>query len=98
VQATSETQVRAVPIGLRQGCDMVTMSPSPQLEGAFGPDEITAMSMALNDICKELHINGDSMARETIAIRIIELARRGERSPTKLRDRLLLEANGGTRR
>jgi hypothetical protein len=31
-----------------------------------------------------------------VAMRIIDLARRGERSPTKLRDRLLAEANGGT--
>jgi hypothetical protein len=77
---------------------MLTISPFPQRERAFGPDEITAMSMALNDVCKELQISGDSTARETIAIRIVELARRGERSPTKLRDRLLLEANRGTPR
>jgi len=77
---------------------MLTISRFPERDGAFGPNEITAMSMALNDVCKELQIDGDSTAREAIAIRIIELARRGERSPTKLRDRLLLEANGGTPR
>jgi hypothetical protein len=63
---------------------------------AFDPDDITAMSMALDDVCKELKINGDLTAREVVAIRIIELAQRGERSPTKLRDRLLSEANGGS--
>jgi hypothetical protein len=63
---------------------------------AFEPADIAAMSEALDDVCKTLNINGDVPAREVIAIRIIELARRGERSPTKLRDRLLLEANGGT--
>jgi hypothetical protein len=52
--------------------------------------------MALNDLCRELKLDGDATARETVAIRIIELARRGERSPTKLRDRVLCEANGGT--
>jgi hypothetical protein len=62
----------------------------------FGPDDVTAMSMALDDVCKALNVNGQGSAREVIAIRIIELARRGERSPTKLRDRLLAEANGGT--
>jgi hypothetical protein len=35
-------------------------------------------------------------AKETIAVRIIELARCGERSPTKLRDRVLREANDAT--
>lgn len=67
----------------------------PFLKGAaFDPKDIRAMSMALSDVCKTLNINGDVRAREVIAIRIIELARRGERSPTKLRDRVLAEANG----
>lgn len=61
---------------------------------AFGPHDVRSMSMALDDVCKALNIDGDTKAREIIAIRIIELARRGERSPTKLRDRLLAEANG----
>jgi hypothetical protein len=70
----------------------------PFLRGynAFEPDDISAMSMALEDVCKELNINGDTSAREVIAIRIIELAQPGERNPTKLRDRLIQEANGGT--
>jgi hypothetical protein len=65
-------------------------------DAAFEPADIAAMSTALDDVCKALNVNGDVLAREVIAIRIIELARRGERSPAKLRDRLLLEANGGT--
>jgi hypothetical protein len=56
------------------------------------------MSMAYEDICEALHINGDARAREAIAVRVIELARRGERSPANLRDRVLGEANGGTGR
>jgi hypothetical protein len=60
--------------------------------GIFDPKDITAMSMALDDVCKELEISaGAAAARETIATRIIELARRGERSPTRLRDRVLNE-------
>ena len=65
-------------------------------DAAFEPADIAAMSTALDDVCKALNVNGDVPAREVIAIRIIELARRGERSPAKLRDRLLLEANGST--
>ena len=64
--------------------------------GAFEPNDIQAMSLAYDGVCNALHINGDIRARETIAERVIELARRGERSPTLLRDRVLAEANGGT--
>ena len=66
----------------------------PHLQGdSFPPDDIKAMSMALDDVCTELKLDGNANAKETIAVRIIELARRGERSPTKLRDRVLREAN-----
>jgi len=64
--------------------------------GAFEPNDIEAMSIAYENVCHALHINGDVRARETIAERVIELARRGERCPTVLRDRVLAEANGGT--
>jgi hypothetical protein len=47
------------------------------------------MSLAYEDICDALHINDDIRARETIAVNVIELARRGERCPTVLRDRVL---------
>jgi len=63
-------------------------------DGAFEPDDIKAMSMALDEVCASLSLNGDVEAKEIVAMRIIELARRGERSPTKLRDRVLAEANG----
>jgi len=64
--------------------------------GAFEPNDVQAMSLAYEEICDALHINGDIKARETIAVRVIELARRGERCPTVLRDRVLAEANAGT--
>jgi hypothetical protein len=63
---------------------------------AFDPCDIQAMATALDDVCHALNIRDNATAREVIAIRIIELARHGERSPTNLRDRLLAEANGGT--
>ena len=67
------------------------------LDGVFEPNDIEAMSLACEEACNSLHINGDALARETIAARVIELARRGERCPTVLRDRVLAEANAGTR-
>jgi hypothetical protein len=63
-------------------------------DAAFEPPDIQAMSKALDEVCRALDINGDATAREVIAVRIIELARRGERNAVKLRERLLAEANG----
>jgi hypothetical protein len=71
------------------------MSIRPYLNSAvFDPHTIQAMSMALDDVCETLGVNGNIRAKEVIAIRIIELAARGERRSTGLRDRLLKEANG----
>jgi len=62
-------------------------------DSVFDPKDITAMSMALDDVCKALHLlDDDSLAREAMAARVIDLARAGERSPTRLRDRILHEA------
>ena len=62
-------------------------------DGVFDPKDITAMSMALDDVCKTLKLKDDSVAREVMAVRIIDLARAGERNPTRLRDRVLREAS-----
>ena len=61
-------------------------------ENVFDPKDLTAMSTALEDVCKVLNLNGDSSARETVAVRIIDLANAGERNPKRLRDRALHEA------
>jgi hypothetical protein len=66
-------------------------------ENVFRPKDITAMSMALDDVCKTLNLQNDSSAREVMAVRIIELAKAGEFSPTRLRDRVLREANMAAR-
>jgi hypothetical protein len=63
-------------------------------EHVFGPETTTAMGNALEQICAVLGLGHDAIAREVIASRIIELTRRGERDATKLRDRILMEANG----
>jgi len=62
----------------------------------FDPNDINVMSMALDHVSKVLKLDGNAKAKEIVAMRIIELARRGERSPKKLRDLLLQEANGGS--
>jgi hypothetical protein len=61
-------------------------------DAVFDPKDIAAMSTALDEVCKVLRLGKDSAAREVMAVRIIELAKTGERSPTRLRDRVLHEA------
>ena len=58
---------------------------------AFEPDQISAMSRALDEACKALDIDGDARHREAIAARIIDLARNGVVDPAVLRDRVLSE-------
>jgi hypothetical protein len=70
---------------------MTTITPFLQDE-VFDPDALQAMSIALEDVCRTLQVDGDQRARETMAVRILELARRGERDPERLRDRVLQEA------
>jgi hypothetical protein len=70
---------------------MATIIPFLQ-DNAFDPDALRAMSTALEEVCRKLQVNGDRRVREAMAIRIIELARRGERDPERLSDRLLREA------
>lgn len=57
----------------------------------FEPPAIEAMARALEEICAGLAIT-DTKDRETIALRIIDLARSGVRNTTTLRERVLAEA------
>lgn len=74
---------------------MATILPFLPAEPAFDPEALRVMSMAFDDVCRALELNGDSRAREIVAVRVIELARRGERDAGILRDRVLRDANGG---
>ena len=58
---------------------------------AFDPDEIDAMSRALEETCKALHINGEARDRESIAARIIDLARNGILDAKALSQRVIAE-------
>jgi hypothetical protein len=72
---------------------MGTIIPFLNGNGVFDPKDIKAMSMASDDVCTSLNISdGQHPARLVIAERIIELARKGERSPTVLRDRVLQDS------
>lgn len=69
----------------------------PFLRGAdeaFDPKDITAMSMALVDVCKAPNLRDDSPAREVIA-HIIELAKFDERSLSACATGFLHEAGLG---
>ena len=76
---------------------MSALLPFIKDQPVFEPEAIHAMSVAYEDICRSLKVDGNETARETIAIRVIELARRGERDPAVLRDRVLKEAGAGSR-
>lgn len=54
------------------------------------------MATALEQVCGVLKIT-HAITREAIAEQIIELARRGERDPTKLRDQVLEQLNDAPR-
>ena len=60
----------------------------------FEPEATHAMSVAFDEACRALNVphtaNG---AREALAARIIDFARRGERNPDQLRDRVVTEAS-----
>lgn len=64
-------------------------------QSAFGPEATHAMSVAFDEVCQALKVGDDTRAGEAIAVRIIELARCGERDSERLRDRVLWDANGG---
>jgi hypothetical protein len=72
---------------------MVSIIPFPKSDCAFDPKDVSAMSTAFDEVCKALGLPADAAtAREGIAIRIIELAKGGERRTTLLRDQVLREA------
>ena len=74
---------------------MATIVPFLDDQSVFEPEATRAMSAAFDEVCRILKLDNDARAREAVAGRIIELARRGERDPKRLCERVLGEANGG---
>jgi hypothetical protein len=62
-------------------------------DSVFEPDEIKAMSAAFDEVCEALKLRHGGSAKRIIAARIIDLLRGGERSPSRLRKRVLEEAS-----
>jgi hypothetical protein len=66
-------------------------------EPAFPPEVIDAMSWAFDAVCERLAIPETADApREMVALRIVELARKGERDPQRLRDKAIKSIGGLT--
>ena len=58
----------------------------------FGPQDIQAMSTALNDVCKILNLADQAQSeRELLAQKIVLFAHQGQRDAALLRDRTLRE-------
>ena len=66
-------------------------------EAAFPPEVIDAMSWAFDEVCARLSIPETADAPQAmVAFRIVELARKGERDPERLRDKALKTIAGLT--
>jgi hypothetical protein len=76
---------------------MLSIFPFLDADAEFDHCDLAAMSRALNEVAHALKLGDRKSALAIVAIRIVELAQEGERSPTALRDRLLAEAQSGTR-
>ena len=62
-------------------------------QSVFESEELRAMSDALDQACYALRLpETAARERETVAVRIVELARRGERDPERLCERVLHDA------
>jgi hypothetical protein len=75
------------------GDAMGTIVPFLRGQPVFDPEALGAMSTALDQVCDALKLSQNAMReRETVAVRIVELARRGERDSNRLCERVLHEA------
>jgi len=61
-------------------------------DAVFEPEEIHALAVAVDDICREMDLPATAtVAREVIATRVIDLAREGLIDPAHLKGRVLHE-------
>jgi hypothetical protein len=72
---------------------MAIILPFMRDRSVFEPEVTSAMSTAFDEACRALGIPGAAAReREAVAVRIIELAGRGERDPKRLCERVLQDA------
>ena len=71
----------------KRACPEMPMSASDEHEQEAGPDAIALLAVALEDALRQLRlVDRNDPAATKVAKKIIELARRGERDPIRLRD------------
>jgi hypothetical protein len=69
---------------------MATIIPFLRDQSVFEPDVTQAMSAAFDEACLALKLPATATyERETVAMRVIEWARRGLRDPARLREQVL---------
>jgi hypothetical protein len=56
---------------------------------SFSPEEISLMAVAFENACRSLQTSGDTVTREAVAKKIIELAEKGERDPIRMAESAL---------
>ncbi len=65
-------------------------------DSVFGPQDIQAMSTALEDVCKILNLADEATSeKEFLAKKLVALAHRVPRDAALLRDRMLREIASG---
>ena len=88
------THAREIPKG--PGDQVATILPFLTDASVFEPEATAAMSVAFDTACRALNLaDGAAREREAVAVRIIELARRGERDPGRLSQSVLRDAGAG---
>ena len=65
-------------------------------DSVFGPQDIQAMSTALDDVCKILNLADEARSeKEFLAKKLVAVAHQVPRDPALLRDRMLREIASG---
>jgi hypothetical protein len=98
VKLTINTEKRTFSVYCRAAGEIESMGAILQFlrsEAVFEPEATQAMSAAFDSACRALNLSDDAAReREAVAVRIIELARRGERDPQRLSQSVLRDAGG----
>jgi hypothetical protein len=72
---------------------MATILPFLKDQYVFEPETTQTMSAVFDEACLALNLSGSAAyERETLAMRIIEWARRGVRDPAQLREQVLRDS------
>jgi hypothetical protein len=73
---------------------MATILPFLREPSVFDPEAIQVMSRAFDDACRTLKLAaGAAREREALAVKIVALARRGERDPVRLCESVLRDSD-----